>query len=178
MCLIVLQGVSHLLNLNSAPIHTCSYEVAIMIYRSNDTSDRFENTSVCQLSWNNLPPIGNDGMVVGIALPSTNSPKFMQLSSESCFLNLRYIIHSGWPVSMYRACIIYFSSAVFVHYQLDNYLQRNPYQVWSNGGQPVYPPYTLLQAMREAAVSYICYWTLMTSFVELTGQTTLTNTQV
>lgn len=44
-----------------------------------------------------------------------------------------------------------------MHYQLDNYLQRNPYQVWSNGGQPVYPPYTLLQAMREAAVSYMCY---------------------
>lgn len=53
-----------------------------MIYRSNDTSDRFENTSACQLSWNHLPSIGNDGMVVGIALPSTNNtPKVMELSS-------------------------------------------------------------------------------------------------
>ena len=69
-----------------------------------------------------------------------------------------YIMHSGCLTLMYQLTVYLYSLflAVFVHYQLDNYLQRNPYQVWSNGGQPVYPPYTLLQAMREAAVCYVC----------------------
>ena len=45
-------------------------------------------------------------------------------------------------------------SAVFVYYQLDNSELKNPKQVWENGGKPVYPPYQLLQRMREAAVSH------------------------
>lgn len=40
------------------------YEVAIMIYRSNDTSDRYENKSVCELVWEGLPDLGDDGEYV------------------------------------------------------------------------------------------------------------------
>lgn len=50
---------------------------------------------------------------------------------------------------------MYFVSvpAVFVHYQLDNSLERNPYAIWLQGGKPNFPPYKLLQKMRDAAVS-------------------------
>lgn len=44
--------------------------------------------------------------------------------------------------------------AVFVHYQLDNSLARNPYLLWMLSNAPVYPSYDLLRAMREASVSH------------------------
>ena len=50
-----------------------------------------------------------------------------------------------------------------MHYQLDNYIQRNPYAIWLQQGHPVYPPYYLLQSMRDAAVSYGYAQSIVTS---------------
>ena len=44
-------------------------------------------------------------------------------------------------------------TALYVRYQIDNSVVRNPYAVWQQGGKPDYPSYTLLQQMRDAAVS-------------------------
>ena len=43
-------------------IYTCfSGEVAVMIYNSDDTSDMINSSILCDLQWNHLPDLGQDG---------------------------------------------------------------------------------------------------------------------
>ena len=49
--------------------------------------------------------------------------------------------------SFFSQCV-----ALMVMYRLDNN-RTNPYNIWLTAGKPDYPPYQLLQQMRDAIVS-------------------------
>ena len=57
------------------------------------------------------------------------------------------------PSSPVVCLCVYVCAARYVRYQIDNSVVRSPYAVWQQAGKPDYPSYSLLQQMRDAAVS-------------------------
>ena len=57
------------------------------------------------------------------------------------------------PSSPVVCLCAYVCAARYVRYQIDNSVVRSPYAVWQQAGKPDYPSYSLLQQMRDAAVS-------------------------
>lgn len=43
---------------------TATYEASFLIYRSNDTSNRSDDTAACHLTWSGLPPMGDNAVFV------------------------------------------------------------------------------------------------------------------
>ena len=68
-------------------------------------------------------------------------------------LRLQEVWSAGWCFLRPHLLCVYVCAAQYVRYQIDNSVVRSPYAVWQQAGKPDYPSYSLLQQMRDAAVS-------------------------